>query len=153
VKPKNLKIPYSILPQNKGKPKCVTFGLQELTKAIEKRRAKLVVIANDVEPLELVLWIPTLCKKKDIPYLIVKNKAALGQIVHKKTCSAIAFTDVHKKHQKNLDNLIQKARDNYLDRYVDVVKKTGGQVMGAKTLAKRAKVERLRQKEVLLKSK
>jgi len=49
--------------------------------------------------------------------------------------------------------LIQKARDNFLDRYTDVVKKTGGQIMGAKTLAKRAKVERLRQKEILLKSK
>jgi len=72
------------LPLNTGKPKCVTYGLQQVTRAIEKRTAQLVIIPNDVEPLELVLWIPTLCKKKNIPYLIVKNKSALGQIIHKK---------------------------------------------------------------------
>jgi len=125
------------------KQKVITYGLDAVTKLVESRKAKLVIIANDVDPLELVLWLPTLCKKKNIPYMIVKGKAALGQICHKRTNSVIAFTSVHKRHQKDLDLLIQKAKDNFLDRYSDIVKKSGGQIMGAKHLAKKRKVAKL----------
>jgi len=66
------------------KPKFVKYGLKHITALVEAKKAKLVLIAHDVDPLELVLWLPTLCKKKDIPYMIVKGKARLGQVVHKK---------------------------------------------------------------------
>jgi len=134
--------------QNK-KPKFVKYGLKHVTALVESRKARLVIIAHDVDPLELVLWLPTLCKKKDVPYMIVKGKAALGRIVHKKTAAAVCITDVKKAHQKDLDILIQKARENYNDRYSDTVKKTGGQIMGAKHLASKAKL----QKQKLLEAK
>jgi large subunit ribosomal protein L7Ae len=129
------------------KPKFVKYGLRHVTSLVESRKAQLVIIANDVDPLELVLWLPTLCKKKDIPYIIVKGKAALGRFVHKKTAAALVITDVKKSNQKDLDILIQKARENYLDRYSDVVKKSGGQVMGAKHVAAKAKLEKQKAKE------
>jgi large subunit ribosomal protein L7Ae len=129
------------------KPKFVKFGLKHVTALVESRKARLVIIAHDVDPLELVLWLPTLCKKKDIPYIIVKGKAALGRIVHKKTAAALAITEVQSSHQKDLDILVQKARDNYNDRYSDIVKRTGGQVMGAKHIASAAKLERQKAKE------
>jgi large subunit ribosomal protein L7Ae len=91
--------------------------------------------------------LPTLCKKKDVPYIIVKGKAALGRIVHKKTAAAVAITDVKKAHQKDLDILVQKALDNYNSRYSDTVKRTGGQIMGAKHLAAKAKLEKQKAKE------
>jgi len=130
------------------KPKFVKFGLRHVTALVESRKARLVIIAHDVDPLELVLWLPTLCKKKDIPYMIVKGKAALGRIVHKKTAAALCITDVKKAHQKDLDILVQKARDNYNDRYSDIVKKSGGQIMGAKHVAAKAKLEKQKAKEV-----
>jgi len=129
------------------KPKFVKYGLKHVTALVESRKAKLVIIANDVDPLELVLWLPTLCKKKDVPYIIVKGKAALGRIVHKKTAAALAITDVKKAHQKDLDILVQKALDNYNSRYSDTVKRTGGQIMGAKHLAAKAKLEKQKAKE------
>jgi len=139
-----LEVPAS---KKKRKPKVVKYGLKHVTDLVESRKAKLVIIAHDVDPLELVLWLPTLCKKKDVPYMIVKGKANLGKVVHKKTASVLAITQVKKAHQKDLDNLIQKARDNYNSRYAELVKKTGGQIMGPKHIAKKAKLERLKTKE------
>jgi len=129
------------------KPKFVKYGLKHVTALVESRKARLVIIANDVDPLELVLWLPTLCKKKDIPYIIVKGKAALGRIVHKKTAAALAITDVKKDHQKDLDILVQKALDNYNSRYSETVKRTGGQIMGDKHHAAKAKLEKQKAKE------
>jgi len=138
----------AVQPAAKGKkPKFVKYGLKHVTALVESRKARLVIIANDVDPLELVLWLPTLCKKKDIPYIIVKGKAALGRIVHKKTAAALAITDVKKDHQKDLDILVQKALDNYNSRYSETVKRTGGQIMGAKHLAAKTKLEKQKAKE------
>ena len=66
-------------------------------------QAKLVVIAADVDPIELVLWLPRLCKKMDIPYCFVKGKARLGILVHKKNATAVALTDVRGEDKSSLD--------------------------------------------------
>jgi len=66
------------------KPVILKYGLNHITSLIEQKEAKLVIIAHDVDPLELVLWIPAACMKKQIPYVIVKGKARLGKLVHKK---------------------------------------------------------------------
>jgi len=52
----------------KSKPYHLKFGLNHVTKLIEEKKAKLVAIANNVDPIELVVWLPNLCKKLDIPY-------------------------------------------------------------------------------------
>lgn len=54
-------------------------GTNEVTKAIERGEAKLVVIAEDVEPEEIVMHLPMLCQEKRIPYTYVNEKAALGK--------------------------------------------------------------------------
>ncbi len=61
-----------------NKPKFVKGGLNHVTKLIEDQKAKLVVIAADVDPIELVLWMPHLCRNKEVPYCIVKSKSRLG---------------------------------------------------------------------------
>merc|ERR1711900_30969 len=78
----------------KSKPVFVKYGLQNVTALVEQNEAKLVVIAHDVDPIELVVWLPTLCQKKKIPYVIVKGKARLGQIVGLKNATCLAITDV-----------------------------------------------------------
>jgi len=67
------------------KPVMVKYGLNHVTALIEAKKAQFVVIANDVDPIELVLWLPALCRKMDVPYCIVSGKARLGTVVHKKT--------------------------------------------------------------------
>jgi large subunit ribosomal protein L7Ae len=70
-------------------------------------QAKLVVIAADVDPIELVLWLPRLCKKSEVPYAFVKSKARLGQLVGQKTATAVALTDVRGEDKSQLE-LYQK---------------------------------------------
>ena len=53
-------------------------GTNEVTKAIEKGEAKLVVIAKDVNPPEIIMHIPILCKEKGITCLEVPSKEELG---------------------------------------------------------------------------
>ena len=79
------------------KPVMLKFGLNHVTDLIEIKKAKLVVIAHDVVPIDLVCWLPALCRKKDVPYCIVKGKARLGQLVHKKACAVIAVDSVRKE--------------------------------------------------------
>ena len=40
-----------------------------------------MVIAHDVDPIELVVWLPALCRKMEVPYCIVKGKSRLGAVM------------------------------------------------------------------------
>ena len=56
-------------------------GTNEVTKAIERGTAKLVVYATDVEPKEIIQHLPILCKEKKIPCKEVDSKQKLGMAV------------------------------------------------------------------------
>ena len=56
-------------------------GINEATKSVERRTAKLVVMAEDVQPEEILIHMPSLCEEKGIPYAYVKTKKDLGQSV------------------------------------------------------------------------
>lgn len=62
--------------RNSGK---VKRGTNETTKAIERGNVQLVIIAEDVEPQEIVMHLPALCDEKKIPYVYVPSKAELGR--------------------------------------------------------------------------
>lgn len=53
-------------------------GVNEVTKAIEKKSAVLVVLAEDVQPEEIVMHIPILCEEKGIPCAYMTTKKELG---------------------------------------------------------------------------
>ncbi len=54
-------------------------GTNEVTKAVERGLAKLVIIAEDVDPPEIVAHLPLLCDEKKIPYVYVPSKKKLGE--------------------------------------------------------------------------
>jgi large subunit ribosomal protein L7Ae len=56
-------------------------GINETTKSVEKRSAKLVVMAEDVQPEEIIIHMPALCEEKGIPYTYVPSKKDLGAAV------------------------------------------------------------------------
>lgn len=66
------------------KPYAVKYGLNHVVALIEAKKTSLVLIPNDVDPIELVIFLPALCRKMGVPYAIVKGKARLGTVVHKK---------------------------------------------------------------------
>lgn len=59
----------------------VKKGTNEATKAVERGIAKLVVMAEDVEPPEVVAHLPILCEERNIPYIFVPSKAQLGSVL------------------------------------------------------------------------
>merc|ERR1712088_1243181 len=63
------------------KPNLLSVGVNNVTVQVEKKKAQLVVIAHDVDPIEVVLFMPTVCRRMGIPYCIVKGKSRLGRLV------------------------------------------------------------------------
>ena len=53
-------------------------GVNEVTKAVERATAKLVVIAEDVNPKEITQHLPMLCQEKGIAYTVVDSRKKLG---------------------------------------------------------------------------
>lgn len=113
------------------KPRFVKAGLNHVTTLVEQGKAKLVVIAHDVDPIELVLWLPHLCRNKNVPYCFVKNKARLGQLVGKKSATCVAITEVRKEDAAEFDRLAQNFHASYNDNK-DHLTKYGDIVLGTK---------------------
>lgn len=124
------------------KPLFVKYGLNHIVALVEAKKANLVVIADDVDPIELVVFLPALCRKMGIPYVIVKGKARLGTLVHKKTAAVCAIQDVRSEDERELSTLVQAAKANYLDKYEESRRHWGGGVRGNKSASMLAKREK-----------
>ena len=57
----------------------VRRGTNETTKSVERGVAKLVLIAEDVDPPEVVAHLPLLCEERKVPYIYVPSKEKLGE--------------------------------------------------------------------------
>lgn len=134
------------------KPKLIKFGINHIATLVEKKKAKLVVIAHDVDPIELVLWLPVLCRRMDVPYCIVKGKARLGALVNKKTATAVALTEVKPQHVHQLEQFIANIRPSYNDASIASLEKWGGGVMGYKHNTLLKKRQRAAQRELTAKA-
>merc|ERR1711966_8656 len=113
----------------------VKFGLKHVTTLVEEKKAQLVLIACDVDPIELVMWLPALCRKMKVPFVIVKDKARLGTLVHQKTSAVIALTGVNKEDEAQL-KIFQDLGVEKFNKNADLMRKWGGGIMGLKTQAK-----------------
>lgn len=69
-------------------------GTNESTKAIERAVAKLVLIAEDVDPPQVVAHLPILCDERKISYLFVPSKLELGRAAGIDVgCAAVSVLD------------------------------------------------------------
>merc|ERR1711924_523523 len=101
------------------KPYFLKYGINHVTTLVEEQKAKLVVMAHDVDPIEVIVWLPALCKSRGVPYCIVKSKARLGALVGKKTATCVAVTDVKQESKAELPMLIDLANNDFADRFED----------------------------------
>lgn len=69
---------YNLLQQCKDSDD-LKMGANEVTKALNKGKAQLVVMASDTLPPEIIAHLPILCEDKNVSYLYVASKAALGK--------------------------------------------------------------------------
>jgi ribosomal protein L7Ae-like RNA K-turn-binding protein len=58
------------------KPYTVKYGLNHVVGLIENKKATLVLIPNDVDPIELVVYLPALCRKMGVPYAVSSSKSS-----------------------------------------------------------------------------
>lgn len=129
----------------KKKPVVVKFGINHVTTLVEQGKAQLVVIAHDVDPIEMVIWLPSLCKKMGIPYVIVKGKARLGTVVHQKNATCLALTSVKSEDERELAKIVDTSKSMYLDA---PRVSWGGGIMGPKSQAATKKKEKALAKEL-----
>lgn len=54
-------------------------GANEATKTLNRNQSELIIMAADAEPLEILLHLPLLCEDKNVPYVFVRSKQALGR--------------------------------------------------------------------------
>ena len=94
------------------KPTTLKCGLNHVTYLIEQKRAKLVLVAADVDPIETVVFLPSLCKTMDVPYAIVSSKARLGALVNKKSATCVALTDF-KDSAAELENICKNFKEKF----------------------------------------
>jgi large subunit ribosomal protein L7Ae len=122
------------------KPVCVKMGINHVTKLVEEKEAKLVVIAHDVDPIEIVMWLPSLCKARGIPYCIVKSKARLGALVGKKTATCLAITEVDASQKGDLEAIKQLCETHFNSNYDKAMKTWGDAQSSDRQAAKVAKL-------------
>ncbi|KAI9791335.1 MAG: 60S ribosomal protein L8B [Candelina submexicana] len=119
------------------KPYAVKYGLNHVVGLIENKKATLVLIPNDVDPIELVIFLPALCRKMGVPYAIIKGKARLGTVVHKKVL--LALTEVRSEDKSEFSKLISTIKEGYSEKYEESKRHWGGGIMGAKANARQEK--------------
>jgi len=72
-------------------------GTNEVTKAVERGAAAIVIMATDVNPPEILAHIPALCDERNVAYVYVPSKAELGNSIGlEKPTASIAIIDVGK---------------------------------------------------------
>merc|ERR1711931_177853 len=123
---------------------AIRHGINTVVTLVEKKKAQLVVIANDVDPIELVMYLPALCRKMGVPYCIVKNRARLGRVARRKTTTCMAVTQVESGDRGALNKIVETVKTNYNERAEEIRRHWGGGSLGGKSSAKVAKLEKLR---------
>lgn len=113
------------------KPLAVLHGLNAVVRSVEQKKAKLVVIAHDVDPIELIVWLPSLCRKMNVPYVVVKSKSRLGTVVHQKNSAALAFVDVNKEDKNELAQLASVFIESF-NNNKEIRRQWGGGKLGQK---------------------
>ncbi|MCE4627763.1 MAG: 50S ribosomal protein L7Ae [Desulfurococcales archaeon] len=86
-------------------------GTNETTKACERGIAKLVVIAEDVDPPEIVAHLPVLCDEKKIPYVYVPSKKRLGEAAGIEVAAASAAIIDPGEAEALVKEIIEKVKE------------------------------------------
>jgi large subunit ribosomal protein L7Ae len=133
------------------KPIHLKFGLNHVTTLVEEGKAKLVVMAHDVDPLEIMVFLPALCRAKNVPFCFMKSKARLGKLCHTKTATCVALTDVKKEDLQDFNGLQTTFKAQFNDN-VALRRTWGGGLMGIKNQHMMAKREKLREIELAKKA-
>jgi U4/U6 small nuclear ribonucleoprotein SNU13 len=93
--------------QQAGQYKQLKKGANEATKTLNRGVAEFVVLTADTEPLEILLHLPLLCEEKNVPYVFIPSKAALGRAcnVSRPVIAASVTTSEARELQSQIRNI------------------------------------------------
>ena len=61
------------------KTKKVRKGIKETNKALRQKQPNgIVIIAADISPIDVLTHVPLACEAKDVPYIYVPSREAIG---------------------------------------------------------------------------
>jgi large subunit ribosomal protein L7Ae len=106
--PKDLQdLAYDLVEKARDNGK-ISKGANEATKQVERGQAKLVVMAEDVTPEEVLAHMPILCEEKNIPYTYVPSKEELGSSAGLKVpTAAVAIVNLGKE-KAGIEGIMKK---------------------------------------------
>jgi U4/U6 small nuclear ribonucleoprotein SNU13 len=84
-------------------------GANEATKTLNRGIAEFILMAADTEPIEILLHLPLLCEDKNVPYVFVPSKVALGRACG--VSRPVIAASVTSNDASQLKAQIQKARN------------------------------------------
>lgn len=116
-------------PREGIKPVLSKCGIKHVVSLIEQKKAKLVLIAADVDPIEIVAFLPVLCKKMGVSYALVKSKSLLGPCVNLKKTSCLCLCDSNPRDSLEFKKIINKCNNIFMENYEDAMRKWGGGVV------------------------
>ncbi|OAF67491.1 hypothetical protein A3Q56_04760 [Intoshia linei] len=74
-------------------------GANEVTKTLNRGIAEFVIMAADADPIEILLHLPILCEDKNVPYVFVRSKIALGRSCGVSRCVIACSVTVNENSQ------------------------------------------------------
>jgi len=83
-------------------------GANEATKTLNRGIAELIILTADTEPIEILLHLPLLCEEKNVPYIFVQSKAALGRACG--VSRPVIAASITTNENKELSSLIQTVK-------------------------------------------
>lgn len=95
-----------------AKQKYIRRGVKEVVKALRKDKKGLCVISGDISPIDVISHIPAFCEEKDVPYVYVPSKRALGEAGGTKrptSCVLIEITGAFDSQDK-YDEVLKKVK-------------------------------------------
>jgi large subunit ribosomal protein L7Ae len=102
---------YQVLKKARETGGKVRKGTNEVTKGVERGLCKLVLIAEDVDPPEIVAHLPLLCEEKKVPYLYVPSKKRLGEATGIEVAAASACIVEPGDAKAELEELISRYQE------------------------------------------
>jgi large subunit ribosomal protein L7Ae len=86
-------------------------GTNEATKSIERGNAKLVLIAENVQPPEIVAHLPLLCDERKAPYVYVPEKQKIGEALGINVSSSAASIEDAGDAEKLVSEIVKKVQE------------------------------------------
>jgi large subunit ribosomal protein L7Ae len=89
-------------------------GMNEVIKVCERGDAKLVIMAENVNPGEMMMPIPLICKERGIPFIYVNDQSYLGEaagLPSGRPTSAIAIMEMDGGSQEDFNNIVSSAKE------------------------------------------